>query len=264
MAWLALVLAALVVAEAVLLVRVLTEPNGPTPARVTVPVLVGRTLDDARAITDAIGLRLAATGQASDQPLSMILDQDPASGALVERGATIAITIATADEPAIVPDLLGVNEAEALRLLGDAGLVAGTRSEEPAPLVVAGSIASQDPVAGSRVPRGTPVSYVVSTGPPATSTGSPTPSRSSPPASRPPAVGPMGVGDYRCLKLPDATDRIRSDGLKLGRVSYSIEGGAVDDTWIVDTQNPTPGSRRPRGTAVDLLLASPFNTCIND
>jgi hypothetical protein len=262
LAWLVLVLAIAVVVVSILLVQELTEPDSPTPTRVTVPILVGRTLGDARAIADTIGLRLVPTGQVSHQPVSTVLDQDPASGTLVDRGATIAITVATADDLVIVPELLGTTEAEALRLLSDVGLVAGTRSEAPAALVVAGSIASQDPAAGTRAPRGTPVSYVVSTGTAASPSGGPTPARSSPPESRPPALGPIVVGDYRCLTLPDATEEIRADGLKLGRVSYSIEGGAVNDTWIVDRQSPAPGERRPRDTAVDLLLASPFNTCV--
>ena len=79
-------------------------------------------------------------------------------------------------------------------------------------------------------------------------------------SSRPPTV-PGLMGDYRCLTLADATDAIDGDGYVVGRVSYSIEGGAVDATWLVDTQDPPPGQAAASGARVDLLLASPFNVC---
>ena len=44
-------------------------------------------------------------------------------------------------------------------------------------------------------------------------------------------------------------------------MSYSIEGGAVDATWVVDTQDPAPGAAAAMGDKVDLLLANPFNVC---
>lgn len=69
------------------------------------------------------------------------------------------------------------------------------------------------------------------------------------------------VGDYRCLTLADATAAIERDGYVVGTVSYSIEGGAVDATWLVDVQDPPPGEAAAHSAPVDLLLASPFNVC---
>jgi len=69
------------------------------------------------------------------------------------------------------------------------------------------------------------------------------------------------VGDYRCLTLSVATAAIERDGYVVGTVSYSIEGGAVDATWLVDVQDPLPGEAAAPGTRIDLLLASPFNVC---
>jgi hypothetical protein len=103
-------------------------------------------------------------------------------------------------------------------------------------------------------------------GPVATDSQTPVPSTSptspsTPAPSAPPPAGPGLVGDYRCLTLADATAAIERDGYEVGTVSYSIEGGAVDATWLVDVQDPPPGEAAAPGTPVDLLLASPFNVC---
>ena len=64
------------------------------------------------------------------------------------------------------------------------------------------------------------------------------------------------------MTLAEASEAIERDGYTVGIVSYSIEGGAVDDTWIVDTQRPPPGEAATPGSPIDLLLASPFNACL--
>src|SRR6185436_7959978 len=176
------------------------------------------------------------------------------------QGAIVSIVVATAAAEVVVPDLIGIPEPEALRLLSDAGLLPGTRTETPAPLIESGAIASQDPAAGARVARGTPVAYAISTAtasPSAGPTTNPTPQVPSPV----PPVTTNQVGDYRCMILPEATDRIRADGFTVGRVSYSIEGGPVDDTWAVVQQDPAPNSSFTKGGPIDILMASPFGTC---
>jgi beta-lactam-binding protein with PASTA domain len=211
-------------------------------------------------IADAIGLEIQPTGRVSDQPVSTVLEQHPDPGATVAHGSVVDIVVATAAEQVVVPDLLGVPEPEALRLLSGAGLVPGARTETPAPLIDSGAIASQDPPAGTRVPRGTPVSYSISTAAIAPSEGasiSPTPLVATPV----PPVNGLRVGDYRCMVLPEARTHIRDDGFKVGRISYSIEGGPVDDTWAVVRQDPAPKSRLARGGAIDILMASPFGIC---
>jgi hypothetical protein len=69
------------------------------------------------------------------------------------------------------------------------------------------------------------------------------------------------IGDYRCLTLAAATDRLQADGYSVGNVTYTFSGGPVDASWLVETQAPPPGERRPAGTAVDLTLSSPFSVC---
>ena len=89
----------------------------------------------------------------------------------------------------------------------------------------------------------------------------PTPASSTPPLTPQPPTLPGVVGDYRCLTLAIATAAIERDGYVVGTVSNSIEGGAVDATWLVDTQDPPPAAAAAPGTTIDLLFANPFNVC---
>jgi beta-lactam-binding protein with PASTA domain len=256
----ALILGAIVILETAVLFGRPAQIPEPATAVVSVPQFVGRSMADARTIADAIGLEIKPTGHVSDQPISTVLEQSPNPGVNVARGSVVSIVVATAAALVVVPDLVGVPEPAALLLLSEAGLVPGARTKTPAPLIDPGAIASQDPPAGTRVPRGTPVTYSISLGvvsPSAEASTLPTPQVASPvpPLNRAP------VGDYRCMVLPQASARIRGDGFEVGRISYSIEGGPVDDTWVVVQQDPAPKSTLARGGSIDILLASPFGTC---
>ena len=63
------------------------------------------------------------------------------------------------------PPLIGKTEAEALVLLADAGLTAGTRTELYDAVTPIGSVVDQGPAPGTMVAAGSAVSYVVSLGP---------------------------------------------------------------------------------------------------
>lgn len=265
---LALLLGAVVILETLLLAWSIVQKPPAPPAAVVVPTLIGRPIAEARAIIEAIGLEIEPTGRVSDQPESTVLDQDPAPGTMAGPGSVVRIVIATAVAEVVVPDLLGLPEGQALRALTDAGLVAGRRSATAAPLIDDGAVASQEPAAGRRVPRGTPVDFTISVGAVASSASS-AESPTSNPTTRPttqggsarPPIGQLPVADYRCMVLQAASERIRDDGFKVGRITYSIEGGPVDDTWVVMRQDPSPGATLGRGGPIDIMMASPFGTC---
>jgi hypothetical protein len=63
------------------------------------------------------------------------------------------------------------------------------------------------------------------------------------------------------MVLPEAEAHIRDDGFTVGRISYSVEGGPVDDTWAVTRQDPPANSSAAPGATIDILLSSPFGTC---
>ena len=133
------------------------------PALVAVPSFEGQSLTDAKATATSVGLFLRATSiETTDAEPETILDQDPSAGTMVMRGSTVDVDVAVAPETVAVPDLAGSAE-EAAQALEAARLVAAP-SEAFSADVAAGDVVSQVPAAGTSVPVGATVSYVVSLG----------------------------------------------------------------------------------------------------
>jgi serine/threonine-protein kinase len=177
--WLTGIAAIAMLAAIAFLVFKLVSGGGPAPssgpARVSVPNLVGEQIADAIRQADTLGIKLTQTGEASDRPTGTILAQDLAVGALIPKGGEVKVTVATSVDSVPVPDLKNKSESDALRAIADAGLGFGTRTEAPDPIVPAGLVSGQDPSAGIVVARGTPIDYVISTGPEPSPSASPTP-----------------------------------------------------------------------------------------
>ena len=244
--------------------------TAPPAEQVSVPDFVGRTLEEARSTAYTLGLQLVTTTQPSDRPVGTILDQQPPANAKVDKGSQVTVIVATGTETVLVPDLRLKAEPDALAAIFQAGLTNGSRTEAFDPIVPSGSVISQDPQAGTKVARGTPVNYVVSKGPEPTPSPSPSPSPSVtleptatplPTASASPTPSLVPVGDYRCLTLDAATQQLTSEGFVLGTVSTSPPGGVYDGTWLVQAQLPLPGELRPPGTAIRVTLKDPSNAC---
>jgi beta-lactam-binding protein with PASTA domain len=263
--WISALLALGVLAlAAFLVVRLLGGgPDASPGAQVEVPSFIGMTFEEARTAATPLGLQVeqAAFVQASAET-GTVTAQIPAAGETVDVGTVVDLTIAIGPETTIVPDLRLKTESEALNLIFAAGLTIGDRTEAFDPIVPDGSVISQVPTAGSDVARGTPVSFVVSTGPEPTPSPSPTPippptQPPPPPPTQTPTQAPITVGDYRCTLLVLARAEIQNDGLAVGSVS-----GPNDDAAVVVWQNPEPGDVVPPGTAVDLTTVdAPAPTC---
>jgi ABC-type amino acid transport substrate-binding protein len=85
----------------------------------------------------------------------------------------------------VVPDVRGLDEADAVASLLDMGLQPGDRFERASDRFPAGTVTRTDPPNGTTVPRRTVVDYYVSTGPTATQA----------PVTPPPTVVPTTPGD---------------------------------------------------------------------
>ncbi|MEO5964679.1 MAG: PASTA domain-containing protein, partial [Candidatus Limnocylindrales bacterium] len=244
---------------------VLPSPSA-SAAPVTVPSYVGKLFDAAQAEARTIGLELIVSGtQESDQPVGSILSQDPLDGAVVAAGTQVRVVVARGAQAVTVPDLRTKTEAEALQLIVTSQLAPGTRAEAFDPFVPAGSVVSTQPGPGIIVAPGTAIDYVVSKGPEPSPTPSPTPEPTPPPTPAPtppptpaptPTPGPVNVGDYSCQTLEVATTNIDVDGFSLGTTTPA-SAGSIGPSWIVVGQTPTPGQKRPLGTAIDLTVGDP-------
>ncbi len=126
--WIAGIVAiALLAAIAFLVFQLLSGP-GRTSTDVAVPDFVGRTLADATREADSLDLVLVSTPETSDQPVGTILAQDPPKGTLVAPTSEINVTVAAGIEQVPVPDLRNQTEAQAVALLIESGLVAGSKT----------------------------------------------------------------------------------------------------------------------------------------
>ena len=133
---------------------------------VTVPSVLGRPVDDARAAIEAAGLSFGnVTREASDQPVDAVLRTDPSGGAEVARGSTVSVVISSGPANVQVPDVVGQSADEAQTALGDAGLQASVQTEETCD-DPADSVTGQSPSAGSEVEPGATVEITVAEEPP--------------------------------------------------------------------------------------------------
>ena len=148
---------------------------------VEVPKLVGQQQSDAEAQLDKLGLTSDVSEQETTQPPGTVMEQDPPAGTRVDKGATVALTVAKARPE--VPDVTTDHptEDEATATLEDAGFKVQVRTR-PDPANV-GRVSDQSPAAGT--PRSTGATVTIylgsDSGAAATPSPSPTPSPSATP-----------------------------------------------------------------------------------
>ena len=115
---------------------------------VTVPSVVGRDVFQATAILTEAGFEVEPFVAESPQPGGTILEQRPIDGRSIEEGSTVRITIA--DIQAEMPDVIGLDEAEANAALRDVGIVNVTTQPNFRDDVDPGTVTASDPLAHQR------------------------------------------------------------------------------------------------------------------
>ena len=151
--------------------RTVTITVSSGPSGIAVPKVVGLQRDEAEAQLEAAGLRADVTEQETTQPPGTVMKQDPASGARVDRGATVALTVAKARPE--VPDVTGSTEEEATAALEQAGFKVQTRDRADPSQV--GVVVDQDPDPGTPRSTGATVTIFVGVGDQNAATPTPTP-----------------------------------------------------------------------------------------
>ncbi|MEA2313874.1 MAG: eukaryotic-like serine/threonine-protein kinase [Solirubrobacteraceae bacterium] len=147
--------------------------SGPPPVRV--PALVGQTRSAAEATLTNAGLALGTvTQRTSTHPPETVLSQSPARGTSVRSGDRVNLTVAKATNEAVVPNVVGKNEALAAAALGQAGLTPSTRSEPTSEAPLVGVVLKQKPAAGTHARKGSTVTITVGISAPTTTPTTPT------------------------------------------------------------------------------------------
>ncbi len=128
------------------------------PRLVTVPDVVGSSVDDAPGILESTGLVLGQVAGSGD----VIRGQNPATGARVPRGSAVNVTVQATvppEQPVEVPDLVNGTVDDARAALEDVGLALGNDSGSGR------AVERQEPAAGTLVPAGTEITVTPATVP---------------------------------------------------------------------------------------------------
>ena len=168
--WSAAVVVLAAIAVAAILIAALAvgaAKDQPPVGDVTVPNIVGMSLDRADAVVDDQGLVLGdATYIATTAlPEGTITAQSPQPGTVVRAGDTVTPTVSTGRDLVEVPDVAGDTPSRAVVTLTTAGLRVGATRELEDPTVAPGLVIGTAPAAGRRVAADTVVELLVSVAP---------------------------------------------------------------------------------------------------
>ena len=140
-------------------------PTGSTqpPGTFTAPDLRGMASQEARLIGRMSDLHISVDSHPTEEALwDRVVAQDPVPGAALRPGDTLTITVGERST-VLVPDVRGGEEDVMLDVLRDAGLRPERRVTRRSDSVPDGHVVRTRPRAGSSVPLGTKVTYVVAT-----------------------------------------------------------------------------------------------------
>jgi serine/threonine-protein kinase len=134
---------------------------------VTVPQVAGQAEADALRIIQRADLTAITRGEASDNvEAGIVIRTEPAAGEQVAEGTEVTIVYSLGTNRFGVPNIVGLDQASAENLIVEQGFSVGTVTPEPNDdIATIGQVMSQSPAAGERLDEGSPVDFVVSSGP---------------------------------------------------------------------------------------------------
>jgi serine/threonine-protein kinase len=151
-----------------------------------------------------------------------VISQSLEEGVLVQRGATVTLTVSKGPELVRVPDVVGDPAVSARADLVAAGFDV-TERHELSETVPAGDVVSQSLKAGARVKKGSTITIVISDGPPL-----------------------VEVPNLDCMRRAQAEEALQAKGFKA-----TFEGSG---SYVVD-QDPGAGTKAPKGSTVTAFLS---------
>ncbi len=197
------------------------------PAIVTVPSVSGQTEKQATELLEQAGLRVnPGFGFSDTVPEGRAIGTDPGAGTEISAGSTVKLTISRGSNKVEVPDVVGLDDQQALSILSDAELGGNVvQRDDDAP---AGQVVGQSPGPGRLVRPGAQVTIFVSSGA----------------VSVPDVVGEARKAAVTQLKqagfTPSVTEEPTTDPAQDG---------------LVTNQFPPAGSRGQRGDLVTITVA---------
>ncbi len=227
--WVVLGLLALAGA-AVAVVLLVNHSRHPTTTTPLVPSVLRETKTTALGDLSAAGYIVVIDIIPSHAPVGTVVSQSPAAGVARKAGTIVTLRVSGGPAAVQVPTVVGSTRASAEHQLHLENFKVSV-SFAPSTTVHKHQVISSTPAPGSRVPPGSTVVLVVSTGPP-------------------PVVVPNLVGETQ----GQATLLLQEDKFVLGTVT---KRHSSQPAGTVLAQSPKPG-KAPQGSSVDLTIATPL------
>jgi len=203
----------------------------PTDARlVDVPDLHLQTTGDASSRLEGVGLRLAV-GFRLNHPNAApgtVIAQSPLGGQVARPGDSVRVTLSAGPETRVVPDLAGLGDSQASRLLRGLGFEVRV-VRETGPEERAGVLRTRPP-AGTRLETPARVELVVSEG-----------------------AAVVEVPDLRGRHVDDVVPALEVLELQLGAIRYQLDAAAAPGRVV--SQSPAAGSSLRGGGFISIVVA---------
>lgn len=196
--------------------------------KVTVPNIVNLTTNEAESQLDKLGLKFTVNQVANDAPAGTVISISPASGAEVNKGTNITITVSSGPQAITIQDVSNMSLSEAKKTLEGQGLTVGDTTYSYSDSVPKGQIIGTNPAAGTQVPKNSSVSIIVSKGQ---------------------QVKMVEVPSLTGMTVAEAKQTLNDLGLTINAVQGNVAGSVADNGKIY-AQDPQGGYSVKSGSAV--------------
>lgn len=210
---------------------------------VIVPNLVGKEVVYALEVLTDLGLNTKVKQMAFHPgvPKHHIVSQYPVAGTEIKHGRDVRLIISRGPRNVIVPNLSGLNLAQANIILDQNGLKQGEISRVYHNKVAHEAIVTQHPQPGGFAIRGDGIRLLVSSG------------------KRPETIKMIALTG---MGLNQAMNRIEQNGLRVGAIIIKEMANQAGETVLAQT--PEAGYPIARGSSVDLAINRPERKTVAD
>ncbi|MFI5797071.1 Stk1 family PASTA domain-containing Ser/Thr kinase [Streptomyces sp. NPDC051677] len=198
--------------------------------KVVVPSVLGKTQDEAKTLLegDKYQFVVETKEEVSTEEAGTVLEQKPGLGEEVEKGTTITLTIAKAEEKATVPDVSNKSCDQAKQQMQQNDLQGNCVEVDTQDPNQVGKVIQTVPSIGSQADKGSTVQIQIG--------------KSSQPQQT------QVPGNLQGMSVKDAKRALQDAGLNVGQIA-----GSSDDDAQVISSDPAPGSTVNRGQTVNLI-----------
>lgn len=199
-----------------------------------VPALTGKSLVEAAAESEKLGLVVQVEPVASTMPDGRVLAQSPEAGTELRKGQVIVLQVSRSGELHAVPDVKGQTLADAQSLIREHGFTLGDVIKIREAGVEAGIVIAQSPASPAEVNSGRKIDLLVQDG--AASDGS------------------VIIPDVNRMTESEARNVIETSGLKVNGVD-KVYSPLLPEGLAIETR-PAAGTKLSSGQGVILKLAT--------